>query len=824
MVAGYELNPQPGYFGVIIPEATTNLVTNPSFEGNVTTGYTASGAGAVIAAIATWQAYGAYGLRITPGASVESGAYYGTVSLTAGTDYTASVTLQGEAGKTYYIWFATTAGALLGTKRKWIGTGHKQRIHVTYTETSSTTRRVYVTRDAAYADTHYFYIDGLQVEAKAYPTTFCDGDQTGFVVGEVAYYWNGTPRASTSSRSAQTRAGGREMSLLSYGFRVLAVIGLGMAALVDQALAIPGFGELPQGTGTQAREFSLVGALVADSDNPRLLMAQREDLIDAFKPDLVTRDQPMILTFQGCDDEGEALGDKVEIVCKYRGGLEGNWDNHQGERLALNFKQYMPMIRGAWDTGTTLGFQTTVADSDLVMRRINGIWYNVSTDFNTSVYKISKGRDGYIYVGGGFTNVGDANGDRIVGWTGSALFSLGTGIPDGLALAIVFDAAGTLYVGGTFSAVGGVANTESVAQWNGAAWSELGGGIVGDVYTLLVASNGYIYVGGGFTDHGDADGDYITMWNGAAWVSLGTGMNGAVYSLAEGPDGSIYAGGTFTTAGGVTVNGIAKWDGTAWTALSTGMAGTAGIGVYALVFDDAGNLYAGGAFDHSGGIVTNMVARWNGVVWSALKGGMTNTLAAAQVTALAYKDGLLYAGGSFDNAGGVDLPESVALWNGSNWLPIDVNLPSTPNVETILIEGPTDNLWLGYSATGNAISATVTASNAGSASVYPKVTFTGPGTVWQLKNYTTGKGIYFDLTLLAGETAVLNLDPTAISFVSSFRGNILSTILPGSDLNFELLPGANNVSSYIYGGTTAASAIVMSWRDQYWSLDGAIWK
>ena len=56
----------------------------------------------------------------------------------------------------------------------------------------------------------------------------------------------------------------------------------------------------------------------------------------------------------------------------------------------------------------------------------------------------------------------------------------------------------------------------------------------------------------------------------------------------------------------------------------------------------------------------------------------------------------------------------------------------------------------------------------------------------------------------------------------AFRGNIMSTILPGSDLNWELQPGANNVSSFIYSGSTSDSGIVMVWSDNYWSIDGAI--
>ena len=573
LVSGYELNPEHGYFSVIIPEATTNLCTNPSLE-SAATGWAALGG--AIAIVATWQAYGVAGLEVTPAALTESGAYWGDVTLANGSTYTASITIQGEAGKIYYIWFASNAGALIGTKRQWIGTGHKQTIHVTHRETAGAARRVYITRDAKYGDVNKFYVDGLQVEAKSYPTTYCDGSQLGFVIGEVAYYWNGTQHASTSTRSAQTRAGGREVNLLDYGFRVLSVIGLGMAMLVDQALAIPGFGEMAQGTGTQAREFTLVGALASDTDNPRYLMSMRDDLIDAFKPDLVTNEQPLVLGFQAQDEDGEALGEKVQIVAKYRGGLEGNWDNHQGERLALNFKQYVPYIQSAWDSGVELGFQTDVPNADyIIMRDSTGLWQEMAGGTNGTINEIVKAQNGNIYIGGAF------------------------------ALA------------------GGVANTVKIAYWNGTAWAPLLNGITtGNVYALAFDANGNLYVGGNFTNQGDANGDGIVMWDGTAWSSLGTGVavGGQVECIAIGPDGNVYAGGTFTSMGGVANTvGIAMWDGAAWNAVGLGVTDGVGGSVYDVAVDKAGNLYAGGSFLEMGGIAnTRLLAKWDGTAWSRI--------------------------------------------------------------------------------------------------------------------------------------------------------------------------------------------------------------
>jgi hypothetical protein len=184
-------------------------------------------------------------------------------------------------------------------------------------------------------------------------------------------------------------------------------------------------------------------------------------------------------------------------------------------------------------------------------------------------------------------------------------------------------------------------------------------------------------------------------------------------------------------------------------------------------------------------------------------------------------DGALYAAGDFTTANGVALPDSLAVWTGSAWLPVDVNLPGTPQVAALACSA-TGLLVAGFNTSGSAVSAVVTVpSNAGT-KAFPKFKLTGPGTLWQIRNYTSGKAIYFtDLTLLAGETAWLDLTPGQISFSSSWRGNLLYTVAPGSNLaSFSLLPGNNNISAFFFGSTSAATGIFMQWPNTYWAMDG----
>jgi len=130
-------------------------------------------------------------------------------------------------------------------------------------------------------------------------------------------------------------------------------------------------------------------------------------------------------------------------------------------------------------------------------------------------------------------------------------------------------------------------------------------------------------------------------------------------------------------------------------------------------------------------------------------------------------------------------------------------------------------LYAGFNSSGTATAAGVTTvSNAGSAEAHPVIEFTGPGALVQLVNYTTGDRLWFNLTLLAGEVATLDLTPGAISFRSNFRGNVIGTILPGSSLaTWKLAPGLNALSCFVTG-TSGATEVAMRWADAHWSIDG----
>lgn len=804
-------------FYIYKPQAATNLCTNPSFESSTTSWEVFN---ATAALNTDHQRRGARSLAVAVTSDTEGGAYY-AIALETSTEYTFSADVETIDGLTYRIYFTDASSADVGTPVSWTGNGHWQRRAVTYTTTGAETFHARVSCTTANTSADSFYLDGVQIEAGS-ETTYLDGDMTGFVVGQTDFGWNGTAHASTSWRSGQTRKGGTRVRVKDY-LPAITVLGLGMPPIINQAQPHTLGGSYYQNTIASDRSFSILGEL--NGSSPGAFLTLRDALVDAVNHNQTTVPQPLVLEWQGLDSSSNEAADTCLIECHYSGGLEGNWQEFGYEQIPLQFQAFSPYVLSGGEHSTVLGYTTTVDSfSDIGYRDTDGQWKAMGTGCNGIVRAIAVASDGTIYIGGSFTLAGGvANTAYIAKWNGTAFEPLGTGMNNGVyALAIAPD--GALYAGGVFTLADGVANTARIAKWNGTAWSALGTGIgSGGVNALAFDNTGNLYIGGAFLNHGDANGDWITKWDGAAYSSLGTGMAGGelgnVTEIAVAQDGRVYVGGGFATGNGVTLNGIGYWNGTTFVAMGTGIAGTLW-SVNALAVDERGNVFIGGRFDTVNGSEITNIAMFNGSNWSALGAGLDDT---AFTIAIA-SDGTIYVGGYFTTAGGITMPDRIARWNGSTWLPLDVNVQDAAAYVYAIDFDKRERLYMGGQWAGStALSATVTTPSIGTALAYPKFNLTGPGKLWQFKNYTTGRSIFFNnLTLLAGETAVLDLNPERITFTSSWRGNLLNYILSGSNLDFPLVPGDNNISAYMTG-TTAASAITMIYRDRYLSLDGAVY-
>jgi hypothetical protein len=811
---------------VVTPIARANIVLNPSVE-TATTGYTGIGAGG-ISRVTTYAAHGAYSLAVTPAGAATDGVYYGTVSLTAGTTYAASVDFHTPTGigKLYRLSFATTAGALLQSV-EFRATGRWQRVSVLWTETSTTTRRIYVTNAAA--QTPIFYIDGLQVEAcetgNYWPTTYIDGDQQGLVPNESppAYLWTGTPHASTSTRSGQTRAGGRVRRFADFGFTPSALIGLGLDTPEHDLVPFSVLdGAQYNNTRKPPRPFSLVGRF--DGLSPVQLAQKRGGLARLLDRDLIARRQPLTLLITPQDECGKAIGKTGTLTALYTGGLEGNHTNPFAEEAAISFTTVQQSTIQGTDAGIALALAANFTLDYVIQRSALGVWARVGAgaNFNGAVRAFARGPDGRLYAAGDFTSAaGGVAANRIAYWDGSAWNAMGTGANGVVrALAVGFD--GSIYAAGDFTAMGGVANTSRIARWDGSAWQALStGAAANEIYALTVGQDGSIYAGGTFTTIGGTGANRIAAWNGSAWSAMGTGAGATVRALTTMLDGSIVAGGDFTTMGGVSgADRVARWDGSTWVAMSTGAGGN----VHALAVDPRGTLYAGGAFTTIGGVSANRIAAWNGSQWEAMGSGA----AGGNVVAITIDPltGALYIGGAFTSVDGLGYTRALALWNGSVWVPADVE--TVTDTILALYAQPDGTLTGGLDAIAGIAWATGVATsitNQGTALTYPQLVLTPfdattTTTVISLINNTANKRIYFSAFVVTGsERVTISFAPDNLFVVSSTRGMLAGAILSGSDVaSFALQPGVNSITLLASNGGRGT----LVWPERYLAADNLV--
>ncbi len=186
-----------GKFGkaVQVAAATTNLITNPSFETN-TTGWSTFGTGATFAQSTIRSMFGTNSGYYQNGGISSAGRIQATLAVSASTAYAASIwiyTPNTNSGNAY-LRIDNNGGSSLGVQTENVQSDQWNRVVVNFTTPSDVTSvffRVY-----AGGVSNKYFVDGIQLEQKAYATPYCDGS-----LG-TGHSWSGTTHASTSSRTA----------------------------------------------------------------------------------------------------------------------------------------------------------------------------------------------------------------------------------------------------------------------------------------------------------------------------------------------------------------------------------------------------------------------------------------------------------------------------------------------------------------------------------------------------------------------------------------------------------------------------------------------
>lgn len=803
---------------VLVPEATVNYIQNPSFRYD-TTGWNA--VGSTITRVLTYALFGIASLMVTTdGLVMREGVYYRVNDLAGISDpITISAYVRGDG--MIHLRLIDSGG------KEWVSPAidaHPeiwQRLEISGFSTGSNDMRLYVETDGS-AKAVTFYVDGCQMERKAYATTFCDGDQPGC-------RWNIMDSASNASRDANTRQGGRWVPLAgpcreNNDIYITVLGGLGMAPIQNNiqpwALAP---GSYYQNTKVLDRvvtfNFNIKKEFlpIVRKVNLGPLHEMRQQLIDIFKPDLTGGGEPFLFSYQ---EEG---GRELFINMRYEAGLEGDWDlrNQWAQSFPVRFLATDPILSELNWQVKQIDFEDSFQASK-VAARINGAWIYMAGGFNNSVEEFALGKRGEVYAVGTFTTGGVITYNRVTYWNGSSWQTMGTGA-DGIVHDIAVAPNGDVYVTGDFHNIDGVA-ANHIAKWNGTLWSAIGTGLDDEGFCLAIAPNGDIYVGGQFHQAGGGNAYHIARWDGIAWNSLGVfqGLNDEVYGITIKQDGSeVYMGGKFSdqnTLAGSALLRITKFDPSTnlFSAVGSGFDNT----VEDVRFSPAGILYAVGDFDNSGTTELNHIGKWNGSIWTALSGGVEGGIIYSLDIST---DEQIIVVGTFTSAGGVAM-RYVAFWNGSSWvnLDIDFSIGATGSVYPQCVIFKNKDIYIGGRfgiPQPTIFSGITTVNNLGTTEAKPLIYIYGPGRLRWIENQTNGKVIYLNLTILDNEEVFIDFRTGKIE--STLRGNLNYGMLPGSDFgDFVLRPGENTLA--VFMSDSVQSLMYLGYHPQHWSVDATI--
>lgn len=597
-----------GLWWIVLPEPTINLVTNPSFEIG-TTGWVGVGSTA-IAQSSEAQYRGAYSLKITPTASITDGTTYDWTAAPS-LDYTVSFDFKGTDTREYLFYVEDVISSINLVTMTITSDGGWARYALSFTNNSNTSMRLVIIKNS-HANTDPFYIDGVQIENKAYATDYIDGDKEAGV-------WLGTRHASRSQRLDNYAGAGRPVNFSTYNTAIKNHSGAGLPPIdVVRATAAQGTGSIFRYQHIKDRQMGLDVEIIGDSLIEH--HGYRGDWINALNPQKFATQQPYHVRYHGS-------GPMLDIGVYLSSGLDGSgFEGPASSRTVLDLVAAepewteVPRIFTAADIASGIGTGDSTSTGAAGNHGGGGSASNTSPSGVVLTVQEELTNTNYIVVR-------DATG---------AYSKLGTGLvsnalanPNNTVSRLFLASNNYLYALGSFTTIGGTSATR-ISYWDGGSWNAMGTGLNGTPTDIDELPNGDLVVVGSFTSAGGVSNtQYIAVWDisAGAWISITStaAPDSAPNAVAADSSSKIYTGGDFTTIDGVSATRIACYDGS-WNAMGTGAADV----VRQIIITQDGNVLASGGDADFGGVAdTGGVASWNGSVWSHVLNVINDDVAGA---------------------------------------------------------------------------------------------------------------------------------------------------------------------------------------------------
>ena len=105
------------------------------------------------------------------------------------------------------------------------------------------------------------------------------------------------------------------------------------------------------------------------------IMSSRNGFANLIKPNVTAYNEPLVLRYQGYDDNGVAASDPVDIKCNYVSGLDKSPLRRFVHFADITFELYEPTIQVDGEEAAELDFNDTLANADYIVKRDrDGVW------------------------------------------------------------------------------------------------------------------------------------------------------------------------------------------------------------------------------------------------------------------------------------------------------------------------------------------------------------------------------------------------------------------------------------------------------------------